>query len=144
MSEEPLVPEWAELRRELDSVATAVGAENGYVLDAWCNLWCSAYEEDPEMRSGVIELVRDELDSLELPLPQGGWIDRRAHQYRGHAYLKSFGSVYVLVLRHAAPFDLTAQQKAVAEALETIEPLVVGLAPHPGLIPEVPTEPGSG
>ncbi len=135
MTQEPLVPEWVELRRRLNSLADDLKADNVYVLDGWCNLWCSAHEEDAEMRSGVIELVRDELGSLEEPLPQGGWIDRRAHQYRGHAYLKSFASVYVLVLRFSAPFDLPQQRAVVAGALKPIEQLVVGLAQ--------PTTPGS-
>ena len=126
----PDVPEWAELRRVLTELATDVKAHFAYVFDSRANLWCTS--EDSGYQSRATEIVQSELATLRKPLHRGGQLDRFAVRHAGHAYLKSFGGIYVLLLRFSGPRSLETVREAVGLALPRIGSLVARLPPPDG------------
>jgi hypothetical protein len=126
-------PEWQRLADALGDLSRESGATNGYVLDAWANLWCAGNDLYLGGESGpIMELTQAQLLSLPRPLNRGGRIDRA----QGLTYFRSFAGIYVVVLRFQAPFDLAALRPVVTKALPRIEALTLALPPPEG--------PGSG
>jgi hypothetical protein len=130
-------PEWQALERELGEVTKSAKAFNAYVLDAWDNLWCSARGGWQTRRDDLADLVHAAVARVRTsPLSRGGVLDGSLSGRMGHAYLKTFGSCYVLLLRFSGAFDVSAARSAVTTALPQIELLTLRLPPSGG--------PGSG
>jgi len=124
--------EWEELRKELEVLAAVTHAFNAYVLDAWDNVWCAArwftsiYPED------LIALLHTSIARKGIPLQRGGKLDVSLSSPKGHAYLRTYGSCYVLLLRFGGPFDEIGARAAVDAALARLELLTVNLPPPGG------------
>ncbi|MBE7478990.1 MAG: hypothetical protein HS104_03300 [Polyangiaceae bacterium] len=133
----PHVPEWAQLQQALAALAHDACATSASVLDAWGLPWCCAPHHNIAVARDAARSLRRALASLDLPLQQGGSLDRLCSaDDAGVAYVRSFATVYVLVLRYDALPDLTRARRATLQALPQIEALVEKLPP--------PAGPGSG
>lgn len=128
--------EWEALQRELDQVANAVDAYNAYVLDAWDNLWCSARHFDLVYNEDLVAIVRAATAPKGVPLTHGAKLDTCLPAPKGHSYLRTYGSCYVVVLRFGGTFDETKTREVVTAALPRIEALTLRLPP--------PNGPGTG
>ena len=128
----PETPGWSELRRVLTTLATDAGALYAYVLDSRGTLWCSSDHVKQDDVSPAAQIVLDELANLEPPLRRGGHLDHFAKRRAGHAYLRSFAGIYVLLLRFSAPQPIQAIRSAVAPVLPRIEALVADIPPPSG------------
>jgi hypothetical protein len=118
--------QWKALRRELESVAQRAKAFNAYVLDAWDNQWCAAHGFSAMPRDDLMDLIRAGV-GRRTPLRRGGALDAVVSSRIGHAFLKSFASCYVLLLRYAGRFDDDLTRTVVMEALARIEALTIAL-----------------
>lgn len=127
----PEVPEWVELRRQLTRLATDTRALYAYVLDNRGRIWCTSESVDWDGQSPATSLVLRELAKLSKPLHRGGRLDRFIGR-SDNAYARSFGGLYVLLLRFTALRDAIAVRAEVASALPRIEALVAGLPPPDG------------
>ena len=125
-------PEWRELQAALESVSSKARAFNAYVFDAWGKLWCAAHGFSEMPRDDLFDLIRTAVARSGTPLQRGGALDTCLSGRTGHAYLKTFGSCYVLQLRYAGPFDQKSACAAVAKALPVIEALTLRLPPSGG------------
>lgn len=126
----PDFPEWQRLADVLSALSTECGATNGYVLDAWANLWCAGNDLHSGGESDrVMSLAQRELATLPVALNRGGKLDR-AH---GETYFRSFAGIYVLVLRfNDDAIDAAQVRAAVAKALPAVEALTLLLPPPDG------------
>jgi len=125
-------PEWQALQRELVGVSRAAHAFNAYVVDAWDNLRCAAHDFSEKPRDDLVDLILEALGKDGTPLTRGGKLDACLDGRAGHAYLKTFGSCYVLLLRYPGPFDQKVARAAVSAALPAIEALTLRLPPSGG------------
>jgi hypothetical protein len=121
--------EWQDLRAALESVSSKARAFSAYVFDAWGKLCCAAHGFSEMPRDDLFDLIRAAVARSGTPLQRGGALDSCLSGRTGHAYLKTFGSCYVLELRYAGPFDHKSARAAVAEALPAIEALTLRLPP---------------
>ncbi|MCP4304219.1 MAG: hypothetical protein GY788_04910 [bacterium] len=128
----PETPGWSELRRVLTTLAADAGALYAYVLDSRGALWCSSNHVKQDDVSPAAQIVLDDLANLEPPLRRGGRLDHFAKRRAGHAYLRSFGGIYVLLLRFSAPQPIQTVRSAVAPVLPRIEALVADIPPPSG------------
>ena len=124
--------EWEALRKELEALAEATRAFNVYVVDAWDNVWCAARWFDSVYPDDLAALVRAEVTRRGVSLQRGGKLDASVVGAKGHAYIRTYGSCYVLVLRFAGPFDSAATREAVVGVLPRLERLTLGLPPPDG------------
>ncbi|NUP08059.1 MAG: hypothetical protein HOW73_18590 [Polyangiaceae bacterium] len=123
----PAHPAWQRLAIELGELSRVTGAKNGYVLDAWANLWCAGNDLYFGGESAaVMELTEAQLATLPRPLNRGGRID----EARDHTYFRSFAGVYVLVLRFQQDFHVETVRSLVAKALPKVEALTLLLPPR--------------
>jgi hypothetical protein len=124
----------------LAQLADDASAVNVYVFDAWSHVWCTAMPvawiadtfdagmgERP-VGTRAVEILDTALRRLEKPLPRGGTLAARV----GEAYLRSFATVYVLMLRFAHPFELEPLRALVDAALPDIARLTTALPPPGG------------
>jgi hypothetical protein len=118
--------QWEALRRELESVAQRAKAFNAYVFDAWDNQWCAARGFSDVPRDDLVDIVHTAI-GRRTPLRRGGTLDTVVSGRTGHAYLKSFGSCYVLLLRYAGGFDDDLTRTVVMDELARIEALTMAL-----------------
>jgi hypothetical protein len=125
-------PEWQDLRAALESVSSEARAFNAYVFDAWGTLWCAALGFSEMPRDDLFDLVRAGVGRSGTSLARGGTLDTCLSGRTGHAYLRTFGSCYVLLVRYAGPFDQKSARAAVVEALPVIEALTLRLPPSGG------------
>ncbi|MEZ4222586.1 MAG: hypothetical protein R3B13_16720 [Polyangiaceae bacterium] len=125
-------PSWSELRRALTSLAVDAHALYAYVLDSRCTLWCSSNHVEQDRVSPAVQIVLDEVAALDPPMHRGGRLDCFAKRRSGNAYLRSFGGIYVLLLRFSSPRPIQAVRTAVNPVLPRIEALVAGLPPTSG------------
>jgi hypothetical protein len=125
-------PEWEELRLELEAVAAASSCFNAYVLDAWDNFWCAARGFTEAPREDLADLVHAAATRKGVTLTRGGKLDTSLSGRTGHAYLRSYGSCYVLLLRFSGPFDVNKTREAVLDALPRLEALTIRLPPPDG------------
>ncbi len=128
----PETPASSELRRVLTNLAADARAIYAYVLDSRGTLWCSSEHVKDDGRSPAAQIVLDELASLDPPLRRGGRLDRFAKRRSGDAYLRSFGGIYVLLLRFSAPQSIETVRSAVTPRLPRIEALVADIPPPSG------------
>jgi hypothetical protein len=128
----PTSYEWGELRRELEVVARAAAAFNAYVVDAWGVAWCAASHFEHIWPEDLAELVRLAEECRRVPVARGGKLDLALSGPKGHAYLRTYASCYVVVLRYAGPFDEAKAREAVSAALPRIESLTLRLPPPDG------------
>ena len=128
----PETPAWSELRRVLTSLADDADAMYAYVLDSRGTLWCSSEQVKEDSTSPASQIVLDELANLDTPLGRGGRLDRFAKRASGNAYLRSFGGIYVLLLRFSAPKPIQMVRAAVTPLLPRIEALVADIPPPSG------------
>jgi hypothetical protein len=130
-------PEWQALQRELEAVAREAKAFNAYVFDAWDKLLCSAHGFSEMPRQDLLDLIRAGIGRAGKPLQRGGTLDTCVTR-PGHAYLKTYGSCYVVLVRYPGPFNEKLTRSSVADALPRIEALTLRLPPsggpgsHPG------------
>lgn len=132
MSLGPHVPAWSNLRERLASLVTASGTREGYVLDAWSNLWCADRAVTRERQEDVIRLVRTITAAVRPPMPRGGRLDRVVVDGEGNGYARSFAGVYVLLLTSPDPIDVVTTRRAIGTALAEIEALTLALPPPEG------------
>ena len=125
-------PEWQDLQRELEALARDAKCFNAYVFDAWENPWCAAHSFTEVAREDLLDLVRAGTARARAPLHRGGVLDSCLSGRMGHAYLKTYASCYVLVLRFSGPFDEQKTRAAVSLALPRLEALTVRLPPSGG------------
>jgi hypothetical protein len=128
--------EWEALQRELEAVAGAAEAYNAYVLDAWDNLWCAARHFDAVYQEDLVAIVQAATESKGGTLQRGAKLDTCLPGPKGHSYLRTYGSCYVVVLRFGGAFDETKARDVVSAALPRIEALTLRIPP--------PNGPGTG
>jgi hypothetical protein len=125
--------EWQELERELADVTKSARAFNTHVFDAWDNLWCSARGGWQMRRDDLADFVHVAVARARTsPLARGGVLDTTLTGRMGHAYLRTFGSCYVLLLRFSGPFHAAVARSVVALALPRVELLTLRLPPSGG------------
>ena len=121
----------------LADLASSASATTAAVFDAWGLPWCCAPLHNIFVARECASVLRRAFANLKTPLEQGGSLDRICSTDGvGAAYVRSFASVYILILRYDALFDLQLAKRTVAMALPEIEARVVALPPPHG--------PGSG
>jgi hypothetical protein len=125
-------PEWEKLRSELERLMHASRAFNAYVLDAWDNVWCSAHGYADTVHEDLTELVHDAARHRGISLTRGGKLDTYFSGRAGHAYLRTYGSCYVLLLRFSGPFDHANAREITTEHLPRLEALTLALPPPDG------------
>jgi hypothetical protein len=123
--------EWEELRGELERVAAAALAYNAYVLDAWDVMWCAAHSFTAVYGEDLAAIVHAAAAKKGVSLTRGGKLDTSVSGPKGHAYLRTYGSCYVVVLRYAGPFDESKARDVATAALPRLEALTL-LLPPPG------------
>jgi hypothetical protein len=123
--------EWQDLQHELETIARTAEAFNAYVLDAWDNLWCAAHDFAMLPREDLVDLIRVGLGG-KAPLYRGGTLDTFLSGQMGQAYMKTYASCYVLLLRFLGPFDHKAARTVVYDALPRLEALTLRLPPLGG------------
>jgi hypothetical protein len=123
--------QWEALRRELESVAQRAKAFNAYVFDAWDKQWCAARGFSDAPRDDLVNIVHTAIGGS-TPLRRGGALDTVVSGRAGHAYLKSFGSCYILLLRYAGGFDDHLTRAVVMDQIARIEALTMALPPPDG------------
>jgi hypothetical protein len=116
----------------LTALATDAHALYAYVLDNRGTLWCTSDHVDWDGASPATQILLDELAGLTPPLHRGGHLDRFARRQSGHAYLRSFGGIYVLLLRFSAPREIETVRASVAPALPRIAALMERMPPPGG------------
>ncbi len=125
-------PEWENLRVELAALVQGAEAFNAYVFDVWNNFWCAAhsyaYAPDEEL-AHLIQLVAKE---RHVALTHGGHLDTALSSSSAHAYVKTYGSCYVLLLRFAGDFDEDRVRARVHAELTRLEALTLLLPPPEG------------
>lgn len=123
--------EWQDLQRELETVAREAKAFNAYVFDAWDKMWCAVRGFNEMPREDLVDLIRAGIGRSGTPLQRGGTLDTCVRR-PAYAYLKTYGSCYVLLLRYGGPFDMKTTRAAVSGALSKIEALTLRLPPSGG------------
>ena len=123
---------WEDLRNELERVATGAHAYNAYVLDAWDVLWCAAHSFAAVYEEDLVAIVHAAGSKKGISLSRGGKLDTSLSSPKGHAYLRTYGSCYVVVLRYAGPFDESKARDVVTAALPRLEALTLLLPPPDG------------
>jgi len=125
--------ELKELELELGELVKTTKAFNAHVFDAWDNLWCSARGNRQMRRDDLADIVHAAIARAQKPpLARGSTLDMSLSGRMGHAFLKTFGSCYVLLLRFSGPFDEGEVRSAVALSLPRVELLTLRLPPSGG------------
>ena len=126
-------PTWNALAAELDSLASASGAENAIVADETSLLWCRARAMTPLDTERAFSRLAMALG------PDGGRDLARGHKLRyaaadvpPYTYAESFAGIYVLLLWFTEPFVEFRVHGLVHRALPEIERLTVALPPPDG------------
>jgi hypothetical protein len=124
--------EWEELRVELDALANAAVAFNAYVVDAWGIVWCAARYFESVYPEDLADLVRLAEARRHVRVTHGGKLDAVLSGSKGHAYLRTYASCYVVLLRYAGPFDEPKARDVVSAALPRLEAITLRLPPPEG------------
>jgi len=124
-------PKWRALRGKLGELTLSAPCDNAFVLDAWGNLWCSAMSAKRESLDAIVTATDAALRALKPPLPRGGKLDRVVRLHLD-AYLRSFGSAYILFLLFPASFDVDHVRPIVNAELPRIAALTAALPPPEG------------
>jgi hypothetical protein len=124
--------EWEELRAELEAITGASSCFNAYVFDVWDNFWCAARGFTDTPRDDLADFQHAAATRAGVTLNRGGKLDTSLSGRMGHAYLLTYGSCYVLLLRFSGPFDVAKTREAVREALPRLEALTLRLPPPDG------------
>ncbi len=113
-------------------MAGTAKAFNAYVLDAWDNVWCAARGFNNLPRDELVDFVHHAAQRAGISLARGGHLDTSLSDRMGHAYLCSYASCYVLLLRFSGSFDVANVRNAVRAALPRLEALTLRLPPDGG------------
>jgi hypothetical protein len=124
--------EWQALRRELQILANTTSAFNAYVVDAWGVAWCAARYFESIYPEDLATLVHLAEERRRVRVTYGGKLDTALSGPRGHAYVRTYASCYVVLLRYAGPFDETKAREATTAALPRLEALTLRLPPPDG------------
>lgn len=125
-------PEWEELRAELETVVGASSCFNAYVFDAWDNFWCAAHSFMEARGEDLVHLIHAAAARERVTLTRGGKLDTAISGRLGHAYLRTYGSCYIVFLRFSGPFDVNETRTVVRAALPRLEALTMRLPPPDG------------
>jgi hypothetical protein len=131
-SDLPRSPEWEELRAELEAIAAACSSFNAYILDVWDNSWCAARGFNDMPRADLADFIHAAASRKAVTLTRGGKLDTSLSGPMGHAFLRTYGSCYVLLLRFSRPFDVEKTRDTVRAALPRLEALTMRLPPPDG------------
>jgi len=130
-----LVPdsrEWFELRKALEALASTTDASNAYVLDAWDRTWCFARSPKRACSGDLAAVVHAAVARRGTPLRRCGKLDVFVADVGGYAYLRTYGSCYVVMVTFAAAFDDVRIRDAVTAALPRLELLTTSIPPPDG------------
>lgn len=122
----------ASLQTEIEALSVELGAFDAHVLDAWGKVWSSASLDRNADTGELARLVQLAEQRIGISIARGGRLDVDFADGVRRAYLRSYASCYVLLLRFPRAFDASHVRSVVARAVPRLETLTLLIPPDGG------------